>query len=383
MAGKEESADHSRMVDSEYLTQAIIECAVEGIITIDTQGIVHSFNSAAEHIFGYRREEAIGRNVSFLMPSPHRDWHDDYINRYLTSGKPRVIGTGRTVSGLRKDGSELHIRLSVAEYEAHGHTMFVGFTHDMTELKRAKMEARDHLEKLAHLNRVNAMGELASGLAHEIRQPLMAIQAHATAARQSIDAGSSSEAQLDDTLNEISRQSVHANGVIEQMRAFLKKGQPRERETVDISSIAGNVLSLLSHEVRSADIRFELNTARAPCLCPVNRIQIEQVLYNLISNAIDSLRESGGNKKLSLSCERQEAGHQCAITVRDNGTGIAEAHREELWDPFFTTKTHGIGQGLAICRSIVNDHGGELSAENAPEGGAIFRFTLPLAREGV
>lgn len=380
MKGPEIPVHGERMAGRRHLTEAIIESAIDGIISIDAKGIVHSFNAAAERIFGYSREEAIGRNISFLMPWPDRDQHDHYISRYLASREPRVIGSERDLIGRRKEGGEVHVRLAVAEYEEHAQTMFVGFVQDMTELQRSRMKARNHLEKLAHLHRVNAMGQMATGMAHEIRQPLMAIQAYAMSARELIEANGSPDAKLDDILNQIIGQSAHANDIIRQMRLFLKKGQSLERETVDIISVANNVLTLLSHEVKSADIRFESDVGRPPCLCRVNRIQVEQVLYNLISNAIDSLQESGRGKILRLSCEPHDTGEQCVITVQDNGTGIPEEHKDQLWDPFFTTKTHGIGQGLAICKSILEDHGGELSVENAADGGAVFRFTLPLAQ---
>ncbi|MGM0632067.1 MAG: two-component system sensor histidine kinase NtrB [Pseudomonadota bacterium] len=379
MAGQEGPIDRRAYRDS--LTEAIIDSAIDGIITIDARGIIHSFNFAAERMFGYGREEAIGRNVSFLMPSPDRERHDGYISRYQKSGYPRIIGTGRNVIGLRKDGEVVHIHLAVAEYKIHGQAMFVGFTHDRTELNRAQIEAQDYMEKLVYLNRVNALGELASGLAHEIRQPLMAIQAYATAARKSIEVGDSPYAGLHETLDEITRQSIRANDIIREAWAFLKHGEHTKKETIDLVSMSRKALSLLSHEVRASYIRFEFDTAQPSCFCHVSRIQIEQVLYNLISNAIDSLRESDGEKVLRLHCERQDATHQCVVTVEDNGAGIPEEYMGRLWDPFFTTKEKGMGQGLAICRSILQRHGGEISAENADGGGAIFRFTLPSAEQ--
>lgn len=373
--------DQTQMARRGYLTQAIIESAIDGIITIDCRGVIQSFNTAAERIFGYGREEAIGRNISFLMTTQDCDRHDGYLKRFLTTREPHVIGAGRNVIGQRKDGSEVHIHLAVAEYQEHGQTMFVGFTHDMTELTQARMEAWEYLEKLAHWNRVHAMDEMTSRLAHEIRQPLMAIQSYAAAARIALDADSSTHKDLDDALNEIIRQGSHANGIIQEMLAFLKRGHSPQKEAADIQSIATNVLTLLAHEVQGAGIRFDLDTGSPPCLCRINRIQIEQVLYNLITNAIDSLRASDRPRVLKLSCARLDADHQCTITVQDNGKGIPEEHRKQIWDPYFTTKTQGLGQGLAICKSILQHHGGELSLENAEGGGAIFRFTLPLAEE--
>ncbi len=261
-------------------------------------------------------------------------------------------------------------------------TRFVGVSQDVDPSKQARAESVELLEKLVHLNRVNAMGEFAASLAHEIRQPLMIIQTQTAVARTAIAEAGNARENVGEALSEILAQSTRANDIIREMQAFLKSEHNPETEIIDIVSIANNVLTLLSHEVRAHGIRFELDTDHPLCHCAVKRIQMEQVLFNLISNAIDSLRESEGEKRLRLSCERHESESQCVITVQDNGKGIPEEHMARLWDPFFTTKAHGMGQGLAICRSILRYHGGDLSVENAVKGGAVFRCRLPLAPEG-
>ncbi len=369
-----------------HLTRAIIESAIDGIITIDHSGVVQSFNAAAERIFGYSREEAIGRNVAFLMPSPDREQHDAYLKRFLETRQPRIIGSGRNVMGLRKNGTQVPVRLAVGEYEVQGKTMFVGFTQDLSALEQARTEATYYLEKLAHLNRINAMGEMASSMAHQIRQPLMAIQSFATVARNALTARDTAAEDnpggcAERALEEIIRQSTHANDIIKEMCLFLKRDQQPRKEAADMISITRNVLTLLSHELCSVGISVELETDNPPCVCHVNRVQVEQVLYNLISNAIDALREVAGPKQLRLVCQRSDEEQRCMISIQDNGLGLPHEDVEQLCEPGFTTKSDGLGHGLAICRSILEHHGGELQAENADGGGAIFRFNLPLVSE--
>jgi len=360
-------------------SQTIIESAIDGIITIDETGIIQTANPAVERIFGYPISDLLGQNISILMPSPHKEQHDDYLKRYLETGEARIIGVGREVTGRRKDGSSVDIRLSISAFEMDGQEMFVGFTHDNTERNRARKEARDHLAQLARLDRVKGIGELAANLAHEIRQPLMAIQASAVVASRLGD-DPDQKAELTGALDRIAQQSTRANDIIKQLLAFLQKGEPGEREIFDLNSLLSHVLELLSHELALSDIHLKTNWSEPHCLCLVNRIQIEQVLYNLIRNAIESFEPGRGPPSIEVGCRVSEQPGYCEVYVKDNGIGIDEKHLGLLFEPFFTTKAHGMGQGLPICRSLIREHGGELVGDNHPEGGAKFHFTLPLVR---
>ncbi|MCC5857632.1 MAG: PAS domain S-box protein [Ectothiorhodospiraceae bacterium] len=358
--------------------RTILANAIDGIITIDEAGTVLDFNPAAEKLFGYRRSEVTGRNISMLMPEPHRNLHDDYIRRYLETSRPRVIGMGREVTGRHKDGRNIELQLAIADFFEDDQRRFVGFTQDISDRKRAEREAREHLTRLAHSTRLSAVSELAAGLAHEVSQPLTAINAAAEAGLSLIEASEPPQATIKEALEQIHRQSQRANRVIRQLHTFMRKDIPEAPHPENIHAVIQDVLDLLCHELDQAGITVQLDLEPVGCQCQVNKVQIEQVVFNLVRNAIDAMHETDGKRRLRITTQGDRAGGVCTIAVADSGPGISEADRDKLFDPFFTTKEQGLGQGLSICRSIVEAHGGKLTAANAPEGGATFLVELPL-----
>ena len=356
--------------------QTIVENAMDAIITMDRNGIVCSFNPAAERIFGYRADEVIGRNVAMLMPEKLARQHDDLIRTYDASNPRPVSQSGCEVKGLRKDGSQVELQLAVSAV-AEGERYFVGFLHDISKRKRAEREAREHFSELARLTRLGALGEVTSGLAHEISQPLTAISAMAEAGLMMVDNPRSSETSLRQAIEQIARQGQRAREIIDQLRAFLRKDRPEKVEVQHPEQLIRNVLTLLSHELELAEIRTEIDLPEHTCELKVNRVQIEQVLFNLVKNAIDAMRQVEGERKLTIQCRALDDAASCQFAVIDTGPGIAAEYVEGMFHPFFTTKTEGLGQGLSICRSIVEKHGGTIDGENAPGGGTVFRFIIP------
>lgn len=370
-----------RLATETHRGRTILANAIDGIITIDQQGVVLDFNPAAEKLFGYRRSEVVNRNVSMLMPEPHRSRHDDYIRRYLETSLPHVIGVGREVTGRHKDGRNIDLQLTITEFFEDGQRRFVGFTQDIGDRKRAEREAREHLARLAHATRLSAVSELTAGLAHEVSQPLTAINAAAEAGLSLIKASEPLQATIKEALEQIHRQSQRANRVISQLHAFMRKDRPEALRPENIHAVIQDVLDLLCHELDKTGITVQLDLEPTGCQCRVNKVQIEQVVFNLIRNAIDAMHETDGERRLRIITRRDRAGRACTIAVADSGPGITAADRDKLFDPFFTTKEQGLGQGLSICRSIVEAHGGKLTAANAPEGGATFLVELPLPAE--
>lgn len=374
----EHRAVEEQLADQTLRSQTIVDNAIDGIITIDANGIMQSFNPAAERLFGYSAPEAIGRNVSMLMPDPHRSQHDHYIHRYRQTRDPQIIGKGREVTAIHRDGSPIEIRLAVAEFFLNREQHFVGFIHDITSRKQAERDAQEALDNLAHADRITAMGELASGLAHEISQPLTAIQATAEACGsmlQSDNPGASD--RLVSAMDQIVQQSRRASDIIQELRSFVRKGESGEVSRHNPQSLISDVLPLLSSELERAGVAVEIIPEEPLCECVVNRVQVEQVLVNLIRNAIDAMSEQDGERLLRIRSRLRPEDHACEIDIEDTGPGIPEEHLKKLFNPFFTTKTQGMGQGLPICKSIIERHGGTLKAETPPGGGTIFRFTLP------
>lgn len=205
--------------------QAILDTAVDGILTIDGSGLIQSFNRAAERIFGYRAGEVLGLNVAMLMPMPYRNEHDSYLRNYLTTRHRTIIGFGREVEGLRKDGTIFPLDLSVGEMTVSGQRAFTGIIRDITDRKQLELESRRRQDELAHLARVHSMGDLAAGLAHEINQPLTAIIGYSNAWLRLIDAGNPDIALLRDSMDKIVRQAERAAEVIRRLRKYVERGE--------------------------------------------------------------------------------------------------------------------------------------------------------------
>ncbi|QOC22469.1 PAS domain S-box protein [Wenzhouxiangella sp. AB-CW3] len=357
-------------------SKTIVDHAFDGIITIDPDGIIQSFNPAAEEMFGYSAREVIGRNVGILMTEMDRNHHDGYLANYLSGGQARIIDSAREVTGLHRDGSPIDLKLAVAEIRDREH-IFVGFTRDIRARKRAERQAREHLAELSHVTRLSAMNEVTSGLTHELSQPLTAIAASVEACQMLSERGEVDLARLRHMLEQIACQGERARGIIDQLRSFLRKGQPEELVSCQPAKLVDNVRKLLIHELEVAGIDVRIDMDQAPDQWQVNRIQVEQVLFNLSKNAIDAMRESSKDRILQIRAQGLDEG--CQIEIMDNGPGISEDAMQQLFSPFFTTKSEGLGQGLAICRSIVDRHGGCLEASNRPTGGAVFTMWLPLS----
>ncbi|WP_290649205.1 nitrogen regulation protein NR(II) [Aquisalimonas sp.] len=361
------------------IAQTTIDNALDGIITVDDAGVIRSANPAAEQIFGYQAPEMYGHNISMLMPEPHVSHHDDYIRRYLETGERRIIGIGRELTGRHRDGSLIELHLAIAEGFAHGQRYFVGFTHDIGPRKRAEREARQHLAQLARTTRIYAMDALASSLAHEIRQPLTAVYTTAQACLILLDTDQQEPATLKESLRQITRQARRASEITDQLHHFVQQGETNELAEHDCLALIDDVLLLLAHKLHEAGVWPERHYNNlSQCGTKINRVLIEQVVFNLIDNAIDAMRETAPPRVVTAAACLSACGSWCEIEILDTGPGIPEEHLSKLFTPYFTTKPHGTGQGLALSKSIVEKHGGQLSARNPPAGGAAFRLTLPL-----
>ena len=359
--------------------RAIIDTTVDGIVTIGVDGLIQSFNRAAERLFGYRADEVIGSNVSRLMPEPYRSRHDHFIEAYLTTGTARIIGIGREVEGQRKDGTIFPMDLAVGEVQLPDRRLFTGIIRDISQRRAMEAEARRRLDELAHVSRLAAMGEMATNLAHEVNQPLTAIITHAGACLRMLASGNADPEILRDSLAQISRQGERAGAVIKRLRRFVRKGD-REFSSESLNPIVRDVLWLVGHELRGQRVGVVLDLEETLPEVPMDRVQIEQVVFNLVRNAIEAMEtQADDHRKLWLRTFVTEAEGQTAVafSVRDSGPGFGAQDPQHFFEPYFTTKPTGMGQGLSICKSIIEAHGGSIAA--LPDGGgAHLRFTIPL-----
>lgn len=367
------------LADARAFSEAVVESAVEAVITIDTFGRIETFNRSAQEMFGYRLSELVGRNVSILMPAPYAGEHDTYIRNYLDTGIPRIIGTGREVRARRKDGTVFPIHLSVSEVALHPARKFVGLIRDMSQQRAAERAAREHLEQLAHVDRLNMLGEMATGIAHEINQPLTAISLFSQAGKRLLDAGNAE--RLPDIFDKLSQHAERAGAIIERMQTMAKRGE-NAREIVDCNALVREIAELAEAEARLREIEIEVSTARDLPPVDVDAVQIQQVALNLLRNGMEAMQaidRSGGNR-ITVATGLRDNG-DVEVRVIDSGCGVPDDIAERLFTPFSTTKDSGMGMGLSLSRTIIMAHGGQLDFRNNANGGATFYFTLPPARE--
>lgn len=367
--------DTSEPIDSQVQFKAFLDGAPDAIITINDRGEIISVNPATERLFGYQSSELQGRNVSMLMPSPDRENHDEYIRRYLETGSPRVIGIGRDIKALRKDGSTFPARLSVSEFEANGHQYFTGMLHDISDRVRAEQKQRKMLTEHAHASRVVALGEMASSIAHEINQPLTAIVSYADASRKLLESDKHDSDTLNHALRQISEQGQRAGEIIRRLREFVRKKEPR-RSTIDLNELIQTAVALTHHDADRHGITLELDLEPGSFPVMVDRLQIEQVILNLVRNGIEAITDSGyrhGHIKITSHVNDDAF----KVSVSDDGPGIPPASLTEIFDPFYTTKEKGTGLGLSISQSIAEAHGGGLHLARNPGSGVSFTLTIP------
>ena len=341
---------------------AILDSAVDAIIVIDTKGTIESFNAAAERLFGYTEEEMRGRSVNLLMPSPFREEHDGYIARYLNTGIQKVIGIGREVTALRRDGTMFPVHLSVGEMRTSNERHFVGIVHDLTSRIALEEQLREQAA-MAHL------GEMAAVIAHEVKNPLTAVRG----AIQVIGGRLQPESREASVCVEIVARLDALNDLIKDLLLFARPPSPR-LAPVDVSMLLRLTVDLLSKDPALSRVRVDV-VGTAP-LVSGDAEFLKIVFQNLLLNAAQAMRGEG-----MISASVSSSGPVCRIQIADTGPGIAPEAREKLFRPFFTTKSRGTGLGLVTAKRLVEAHGGTITIESPPRGGTVVTVEVPQATE--
>jgi two-component system, LuxR family, sensor kinase FixL len=355
--------------------RSILETVPDAMIVIDEQARIQFFSAAAERLFGYKDQEIIGENIKILMPNPYRDQHDDYMHRYLTTGERRIIGIGRVVVGQSKDGATFPIELAVGEMRSGGQRYFTGFIRDLTERQRTEARLQELQSELVHMSRFTALGEMASTLAHEINQPLTAIANYLKGCRRILQRMDGQDVpMLEGAVNQAAEQALRAGQVIRHLREFVARGES-ERHIESLPKLVQEASALALVGAREKGVRVTYQFDPDAPLVLADRIQIQQVLLNLIRNAIEAMQDEP-RRELLIATRSLAGDGLVEVSVADTGTGIEPEVLERLFQPFVTTKKHGMGVGLSICRTIVESHGGKIWIESEVGRGTTFRFTL-------
>ena len=357
--------------------QSILDTVPEAMIVIDKHGLILSFSLTAERLFGWPAAEVIGKNVSILMPSPYREEHDGYLHRYLETGERRIIGIGRIVVGERRDGSTFPMELAVGETLVGAEKFFTGFIRDLTERRSQERRMQELQSELVHVSRLTAMGEMASSLAHELNQPLSAITSYLRGAATLLKNEPVDRDRIRDALDRSSKQALRAGDIIKRLREFVAKGETQHM-LENPATLLEEAAALALVGAREQGVRVSLRCDRDLPDVIVDKIQVQQVALNLIRNAIEAM-EATSRRELTIDARRD--GEFAFFSVADTGTGISPEIAQHLFQPFITSKANGMGVGLSICRTIIEAHGGRISARANEGGGTVFEFTLPFAEQ--
>jgi two-component system sensor kinase FixL len=352
--------------------------APTAIATMSTEGRYLSVNRSLCSMLGYAEQELVGK--SFLDVTHPEDVKKSAVYlRRLTEGT--IEDYRLTKRYLHKDGRivESVLHCSLVHDDENRPSMIIAQMEDLTERLRAEAEAQLHREQLAHVTRLRTVGEMAAGIAHEINQPLSAIGTYAQACSRMIEREPEDATEILEALGKIATQAHRAGEVIQRLRTFIRK-QEGERVRLEVNDLVREVLKLAETDAREHDVRIVAELAEGVPSIQADRVQIQQVLLNLLRNAMESMRETDRAGD-SVIVTTDFDGDDVEITVRDSGTGIPAEIEKKLFRPFFTTKPSGLGMGLSISRSIVASHGGRLYFTRNPERGTTFRLTLPAYTE--
>lgn len=356
---------------------ALIDTVPDAMVISDRQGNIQSFSKGAEAMFGYGEDDVLGENVSLLMPSPDRERHGHFMEHYEETGEAKIIGIGRVTTARHRDGSTFPIKLSIGDLDFGEQRGYVAYMRDLTEARDTERELHTLQSELAHVSRISSMGTLATSLAHELNQPLTAVSNYAHSARDLLSDPSPETIELvREALDECASEALRAGQIVHRLRDFIKQGET-ERQIASLGRIIQEsaALALMNGDGKGVD--FETNLDPAADEVIVDPVQIQQVVLNLIRNALEAMIESR-HKQLRVRTQGNGDGF-VQVSVVDSGPGLDQKIAERLFHPFNSTKADGMGLGLSICHTIVQSHNGKIWAEPSALGGTAFHFTVPLA----
>jgi two-component system sensor kinase FixL len=362
-------ATSARGLDAETQLRALLDTTLDAVVMSDSRGRIERFNRAAERLFAYDEQEVVGHDVGMLIPDTDYAKPESYLAR---CERTDVTGTGRDAVARRRDGTTFPVCLSVGRIGDSDPPRFIGFIRDAT----AQDEARRAQERLAQVSRLTMLGEMLAGIAHELNQPLAAITTYAHASQRLLEVPDPDIAEVNYALGQIAAQSLRAGDIIRRLRSLAQQKQTR-RESHDLNAVVLELRRLIESDARLHGVRVFFDLAPDSLFAELDPAQIQQVLLNLLRNAIEALHDQPPGSREIMICTLSTPDRQVELRVYDNGPGIDPEISQRMFYPFCTTKPAGTGLGLAISHTIAEAHGGKLEHVRREPRGAIFRLTLP------
>jgi PAS domain S-box-containing protein len=369
--------ERKRAEQATLLLAAIVESSHDAIVSKSLNGVITSWNKGAERLFGYAAEEAVGQNITLIIPAERRDEERTILEQLARGERVDHFETVR----MRKDGSLLDVSLTISPMkDTSGRVVGASkLARDITERKRAEEALHQAQTDLAHASRLTTMGEFTASLAHEVKQPIAAVVTNANTCVRWITRDEPDLKEACEAAWRIVKDAKRASEIINRVHLLFKKGTP-QRELVDVNEVAREMIVLLGDEASRHSISVRTELAEDLPHVIGDRVQLQQVLMNLIVNGVDAMHDVDGPRELIIKSQPGE-NNELLLSVSDTGVGLPRHQADQIFNAFFTTKTHGTGMGLRISRSIVESHGGRLwAADNSPRG-ASFCFTLPTKAE--
>ncbi len=375
----EEIDDHrrteARLRESEEKLQNIILAEPTWVNICDTNGKIQEVNPAGIEIMeADSSADLIGRTfIEFVKP--------EYLEMVNHCRTDVCVGMQHSleveVTTLKGNTRWLEVNTVLLPGSANREVQIMSTIYDQTERKDAREQLLNQQAELARVMRLNTLGEMATGLAHELNQPLTAISNYLSGCERRIRNGRCSKDAMLEILGLAAEQTQRAGNILNEVKHFLKYENFETRD-VDLNEVIDGVIKLFQAAGQNSGIKLVVELEERLPMVTANYVQLEQVLINLLRNGIDAML-AAGSESGELIIKSQQIDNGIAVSVRDQGNGISLAIKEQIFKPFFTTKKEGMGMGLAICRSIIESHGGSLYGENHKQGGSVFRFVLPIA----